>query len=244
MEAVDVALCTHNDASTLERAIGSVLKQDNLGRLFIVDDGSSDSTSEILKEYQKFDKITIITNKKNIGLAASLNKVLTTSTARYIARIDADDEMLPNRLTVQLEEMNKSGYATILGSNALVAGKRRQWKTEVPLDLVTIRKKLDSINCILHPTVIMDRQAICEIGGYDADMLRCQDYDLWIRAINAGYHIVNTSAITTKIWVRDKRSISSIFHEFYALLKISIKHKKFKIIYSALLSAVYNLTKI
>lgn len=244
MRSVDVALCTHNDASTLQRAIASILKQDSLGRLFIVDDGSSDSTPEILKKYEKFDEITIITNEKNIGLAASLNKVLTASTERYIARIDADDEMLPNRLTLQLVEIQKSCSAVIVGSNALIVRRKVQSQTNVPLEPEIIRKKMNKLNCILHPTVIMDRQAICEIGGYDSDMLRCQDYDLWIRAINAGYKIINISSVTTKIWVRDKRSISSISQEFWSLLKISIKHRKFKIIYAALLSVIYNLVRV
>ena len=114
MIKADVALCCHNDANSLSKAIQSVLHQNLLGTLFIVDDGSVDHTSVILQKFQKNPKIEIITNKKNEGLASSLNKIIARSKADYIARIDADDEMLSGRLELQVEYLEKHKEVSVL----------------------------------------------------------------------------------------------------------------------------------
>ena len=157
MIKADVALCCHNDANSLSKAIQSVLHQNLLGTLFIVDDGSVDHTSVILQKFQKNPQIEVITNKKNEGLASSLNKIIARSKADYIARIDADDEMLSGRLELQVEYLEKHKEVSVLGSNAKFVDNSKIIFSSVPLKYPEVRRSLLRYNCLLHPTVMFRR---------------------------------------------------------------------------------------
>ena len=95
----------YNCESTLERAIESIVNQTyGNWELIMCDDGSTDSTYEIAERYRdRFpEKIIILRNDKNMHLANALNKCLQAATGEYIARMDADDESLPERFEKQI----------------------------------------------------------------------------------------------------------------------------------------------
>lgn len=240
MTNADVALCTYNDSKTLARVIESVIHQENLGKLYIVDDFSNDDTVGILKKYEVNPQIVIIRNQRNIGLAASLNIIISASQQKYLARIDADDEMLPGRLAVQLDFLQKNQEFVVVGSNAEIIKLRAKTLTNVPIGPARVSHKLDRHNCILHPTVMMNREVINTIGGYDTSFKRCQDYALWLRLLTLGYQVTNIDNVTTKIWVRDKRSVQSIFQECMALIRIGLKYGNLFIVFSSINSIIYH----
>ena len=102
-------MSVYNSETSVEDSINSILNQtyENF-EFLILDDCSTDKTREILNEYKSKDKrIKIFYNNENIGLTKSLNKLISRSNTKLIARQDGDDISLPNRLKIQLEYLNK-----------------------------------------------------------------------------------------------------------------------------------------
>lgn len=241
MTKSDVALCCYNDANTLKRSIDSVLAQDCLGILYIVDDGSTDATASILQTYNEQKKIKVITNERNRGLAFSLNKIIEFSGAEYLARIDADDIMKPNRLKIQISYLEKNTDVIVLGSNASVVQGYQNRNSNLPLTSRHVISKIYQFNCVLHPTVMFRRRIIKENGGYNVDFRRCQDYELWLRLISMNYKIENIREVTTEIEVRANKSWINILQELISLVKISFRYRKIKLLFFMFYSLLYNI---
>ena len=97
---VTIYLVNHNYGRFLKRSIDSVLSQDFLDfELIIIDDGSTDHSNEILINYEQIDKVNVV-RQKNKGLSVTNNIALKMSSSRYIMRLDADDYLLKNALSV------------------------------------------------------------------------------------------------------------------------------------------------
>ena len=107
---VSIIMGAYNCENTIYDCMESILKQTYENWEFIIcDDCSSDHTLEILKKYEKNDKrIHILHNEKNMRLAASLNRCLEVAHGKYVARMDADDISMPDRLEKQVEFLQKS----------------------------------------------------------------------------------------------------------------------------------------
>ena len=99
---VDVIIPVFNAEGSISNCINSVLNQDLLNSVILINDGSVDSTKSILIEYQrKYKQIKLINLERNGGLVNALNIGIENSSAPFIARLDADDTMMPNRLEKQ-----------------------------------------------------------------------------------------------------------------------------------------------
>ena len=98
-----ILLSTYNNEDKIISSIKSILKQTYVDfELLIIDDGSTDSTREVLNGIQKKDsRIKIFSNQKNLGLTRSLNILINESNGELIFRQDADDISLPNRLQIK-----------------------------------------------------------------------------------------------------------------------------------------------
>ena len=102
---VSILMGIYNCADTLSDAIDSIIKQTYVNwELILCDDGSQDDTYQVALKYQEKypDKIILLKNKKNIRLAASLNRCAQYATGEYVARMDGDDLSLPNRFEKQV----------------------------------------------------------------------------------------------------------------------------------------------
>lgn len=109
---ISVIISVYNGESYICQAIESILNQNfpkSKYSLFIIDDGSLDSTPAILKSYKGIDNLYIIKNKKNKGLGFSLNKALTLVNSKFVIRLDSDDIAFPNLLSELYKNIN--GYA-------------------------------------------------------------------------------------------------------------------------------------
>ena len=172
-------LCTYNDEDTIVSSVESLLNQtyQNI-EILVLDDGSTDSTYEtLLQNFDDNKKIRIFKNNENIGLTKSLNKLIKKSKGSVLARQDADDTSLPNRLEIQMESMilKKLDFCTsralIKNSNKLIPNLSYFF----PPTMVIKYK-----NPFIHGTLFIKTSIMLEIGGYDEQFKYSQDYKLFI----------------------------------------------------------------
>ena len=187
---LSVLMSVYNGEAYLRQAIDSILNQTYQDFEFIiVNDGSTDSSRDIILSY-KDPRIRMIDNQHNMGLTKSLNRGLEKAKGKFIARMDADDISLPDRFSTQINIMQASKNVDICGAamqiidgNGNIIGRMGP-KNIVDSDLPA--SILDNSTCLLHPTIMMKRSALEEVGGYNPDIRYAQDFDLWARMFLAG----------------------------------------------------------
>ena len=215
---ITVLMSVYNGLPYLEEALDSILTQTFTDFEFlIIDDASTDKSSEILNTYAKKDsRIRIITNEKNIGLGASLAKGMELAKGKWVARIDSDDVAESNRLQVQHDFANKNPHLDIIGSSAIdideagnVLGKREvPTKHEEIVDIIW--------TCpIVHPSVFLKKESILKVGNY-YNYRRRQDYNLWFRCVKHGLKFANISEPLLRYRFDDNYFIRN---NFYAMLR-------------------------
>jgi len=181
-EEVSIILPVFNAVNTIECCIDSIINQTEKNwKLIILNDGSTDGTKNIIESYEKkHQKIFIWSFNKNLGLVNALNKGLQLAQGKFIARMDADDEMLPNRIKQQLEVFKNDASIDICGMSYILN------KKNIKLNFSThdeITKSLFFCNPIVHPTVMMKVSKKIKIKYQNSV---CEDYDLWTRLAMQG----------------------------------------------------------
>ncbi len=173
---ISVIMSVYNDVNNLTYSINSVLNQDFKDFEFLImNDGSTDETSEILNTYSKDNRIKIFENKKNLGLTKSLNILLNESRGEYIARQDSDDMSLSSRFSKQLAYIKRKNL-DICGTRALIKGSTRVTPNKsyyLPLKL-TLKIK----NPFIHGSLIVKRKTLESVNDYDERFTYSQDYKL------------------------------------------------------------------
>lgn len=187
---VSVIMPVYNTAPFLREAIDSILNQTLTDfELILIDDASTDESASILHAYSD-ERIRIIQNEKNLGLAVSLNKAIRVSKGKFIARMDGDDVSLAHRLELQASQLQKLPHHSVVCSTCILideqGNKIGKWKDDSQyLTAKKIRAKLPSNNCIVHPSIIMRRELLLEYF-YDPEQSAAEDYDLWLRMAAEG----------------------------------------------------------
>lgn len=190
---VTVLMSVYNGEKYLSEAIESILNQTYKNFEFlIIDDGSTDSSKKIVKSYND-SRIKLIENEENIGLTRSLNKGIELSKGKYIARMDADDISFPERLEKQVDFMENHEDVAVCGSCAgIINEKDIEYSSFInPETSAEIKVALFFFNPIAHPTVMIRKDVLNEIGSYDPYFEKTQDYDLWYRIYLAGHDFYN-----------------------------------------------------
>jgi glycosyltransferase involved in cell wall biosynthesis len=182
---VSVLLAVYNAGAPLTTAIESILRQDFSDFEFLIlDDASSDGSADIISYFAKQDsRIKAYYHCRNQGLAATLNEGLALAKAPLVARMDQDDESLPSRLSRQVAEMLAHPELAICGSYVYHMGRTpaQDRLVTMPTDDEAIRACLPNLNIFYHPAVMMNREKVLAIGGYDSRFINAEDYDLWLR---------------------------------------------------------------
>ena len=185
---ISVLMSVYNGEVFLRPAIESILQQSFADFEFlIVNDASSDHSREIILSYRD-SRIRLIDNLQNIGLTRSLNKGLALARGDYIARMDADDISLPERLEEELKLFSGNvGLVSCWGRRIDEDGNRVsvRWIDEViRIPDKDIKKRMFTKgNCILGPAAIFSRKVVEKIGFYDETLRQAQDYNYWLRAL-------------------------------------------------------------
>jgi glycosyltransferase involved in cell wall biosynthesis len=183
---LSVLLAVHNDERYVGAAIESVLGQTFRGlELIVVDDASTDGTRGVVQGLDD-PRAVVLTNERQLGLAASLNRALEHTSGRYVARLDADDIAVETRFERQLAVL-RSGHRAIVGSaiRDLDADGRRGRVHRMPIGARAVRWHALFSSPFFHPTVVFDRQTLGDLR-YDREFLESEDYDLWTRLLATG----------------------------------------------------------
>lgn len=180
--AVSVLMAVRDGAPWVAEAVDSVLAQ-TAGdlELVVIDDGSTDATAALLGAIR--DPRLRVERQDGQGLTAALNRALGLARAPLLARLDADDLALPERLALQRAFLAAHPEVGLLGSAAreVDAGGRELRVVRPPQDDAALRRALIRENPFVHSSIML-RRALCEqAGGYDASLPVAQDYDLWMR---------------------------------------------------------------
>jgi len=187
MPTVSFVISVHNGEAYLEECIDSVLNQTFKDfECIILNNGSTDRTPEILEQYT--DPRLRIIHQENIGISPSLNKGVRLADSDLIARQDADDSSLAQRLEKQTEFMINNPQVVICGSRfrELIRGKNLAQKVDFIETDEAIKKTLCLFNPIAHSTVMFRKKAFIESGGYSEQLKFGLDYDLWLRMLALG----------------------------------------------------------
>lgn len=182
---VSVIMSVYNGMPYLKEAVKSILNQTYKNLEFIiVNDASADSSWEYLKSL-KDKRIKLIKNKKNLGLAKSLNIALRQAQGDFIARMDADDISLPRRFQEQLKFLVKHPAIDICGSWVdLIDEKGRIiGEKKFPLKDEEIKRVLVRFNPMIHPTSMGKKSFFTQLQGYREEYDGAEDYDLLMRAM-------------------------------------------------------------
>src|SRR4051794_19711102 len=166
----------------LEEALESILSQTLRElELIVVDDGSTDATPHILADIARRDGRVRVFVAEGAGVVAALNQGCALSTAPYVARLDADDIALPERLQQQVGLLDARPDVGLVGGTyfAIDEAGRRHATIEPPTDDATLRARLRRYNVFAHPATTFRRVAFEQAGRYR--LAEAEDYDLWLR---------------------------------------------------------------
>ncbi|MDO4932832.1 MAG: glycosyltransferase [Prevotellaceae bacterium] len=197
---ISVCLPVYNAGLYIEECIDSILMQSFEDfELLIGDDGSTDNSIDIIKRYSD-PRIRLIEYPHDyIG---TLNSLIDESRGKYIARMDADDIMYPERLKEQFTYMESHHQVDVLGGDMTLFHNRDDIggnQTGILEGKVTLSDLINGC-CIYHPTTIIRKSALEHPVRmrYDSTMVYAEDYDLWTRLVAAGKVIHNTRDVAVR----------------------------------------------
>jgi glycosyltransferase involved in cell wall biosynthesis len=219
---VSVVMAVYNSERYLEEAIQSILNQTFRDfELIIIDDGSTDKSTEILKKYAGLDTRIRLVTHENKGLTKSLNVGLSMARGEFIARMDGDDVADLSRFAKQLNAFKRDSNLVLLGSeveliteDGFPLGPRGQ-----PSEEVEIRRRLlqgDS-GVVTHPAVMFRANVAQSIGGYDERFSTTQDLDLFLKLSELG--TIGNLPETLLQWRQHEKSVNRTKSNTWAAMK-------------------------
>lgn len=224
---LSVCIPCYNAAKHVRECIDSILSQSFTDfELLIVDDGSNDDSISIIQSYDD-SRIKLLKNKHNY--IASLNLLLQQAKGKYIARMDADDKMLPDRLLIQYNYMEHHPEIDVLGGGMDFFGDREgTYIPEAKNQTITMEEMLKS-NRLAHPTVMIRTSSLDKIPVYyEEDYIYAEDYKLWMVMLQHGLRLDNIPTLlleyrvsagqnSNKYIVQQQQTVQKIKEEYAAV---------------------------
>ena len=191
MPTISVILACHNAERYLASAVRSIVAQTFRDfELILIEDGSTDRSSEICRQLAAEDSRIKLVSRPNKGLTKTLNEGLSLATAPLIARMDADDLSLPSRFEKQVAYLNQHPDCVCLGSRVTLIDPY-----DSPISVTDHKLDHGGIDAdllkgigwaIVHPAAMMRTDAMRRVGGYREQFTTSQDLDLWLRLAEIG----------------------------------------------------------
>lgn len=193
---ISVVMAAYNAGTALLATLDSILSQGDVALEFIiVDDGSTDGTSQLLEEYAAADRRIKIIHQENRGLTLALINGCSSARGAYIARQDAGDISHPYRLAKQLSCMNKY-HAALVSCGTRYVGPNGEYLYDVVPSSQEATASLRTFDIkevrgpSHHGSTLFPRKLYEKVGGYRPEFYFGQDLDLWLRLAEHGKHYV------------------------------------------------------
>ncbi|MEE2744149.1 MAG: glycosyltransferase [Bdellovibrionota bacterium] len=180
---INVIIPTFNRSQELKRALKSVFAQDYPHfDVWVIDDGSTDNTPQVIEEFSTQKNLNYI-KTENRGVSAARNTGILKSKGEWCAFLDSDDEWLPHKLSRQVEFIRKNPTIPLVHGEEIWIrnGKRvNQKKIHQKSGGYIFRRCLQL--CLISPSaVIIKRDVLQKLEGFDEEFTVCEDYDLWLK---------------------------------------------------------------
>ncbi|AWZ46768.1 glycosyl transferase 2 family protein [Latilactobacillus sakei subsp. carnosus DSM 15831] len=230
---ISVIMSVYNEKlDELKQAIDSILKQTFTQFEFIIvlDNPEAVELRTVLEDYRDIDnRISLIFNDVNIGLAASLNKGLTHATGQYIARMDADDISDLHRFEVELASLENNNWDLVSTSCSFIddTGSIIGEHATMITNPIYVRRLLVLENFLVHPSVMGKKSVFEALSGYQEQLPASEDYDLWLRVIMSDFQIGTINQSLIKYRVRDNSMTQSDLYKTFLVSRF-IKEQRLK----------------
>jgi teichuronic acid biosynthesis glycosyltransferase TuaG len=235
-ELVSIIMPLYNCEDYVSESVETVIKQNyKQWELIVIDDKSTDSSLDIIRKIQKYDKrIKLIKSNENEGPGKSKNKGMEIAIGKYVAFLDSDDLWEKNKLVEQINFMNKNNadFSFTSFKRIYIGGKVRYFKVPRKITYFSILIK----NSICNSSVMID---ITKIGKvYFPDIRKREDYALWLNILKAktkyGYGL---NKCLTMRNVREESESSNRIELIKYHWELYRKYENFSVIISSLLVA-------
>jgi len=219
---ITIGLPFYNNESTLELAIKSVLIQSHKDfELILINDGSTDSSLKVAQQFTD-PRIKLISDGNNKGLIFRLNQIAGLANGEYLARMDGDDIMLPERIEKQLSFLLKNKDVDVIDTGTYLitqegkpAGKRGL------TDLNCNAKNILRHALLLHPSIVGKTKWFLD-NPYDPEYVRAEDYELWCRTfrhtkfgrLKEPLHLYREGKINVKNYLKSSGTIRKIIKKY------------------------------
>jgi len=229
MVKVSVIMSAYNCERYLRETIDSILNQTfNNFELIIVNDGSTDSTREILESYA--DSRMHIVNQKNMGISKAKNRAAALSSGEYVAVIDADDIWLPEKLGKQVNFLDEHSDIGLAGTATSVIDKKGRFMGTLRVVETNeqIQDALLKDNCFSHSSIMLRKSIFEKVGYYNEEFDYSLDYDLLLR-VSERCRVWNIPEVLT-IWRFNEEGVSVNKHskqmKYASLARVLAKNRR------------------
>lgn len=192
---LSICVPTYNGERYIRQALESILSQSYRDfEVIVVDDGSTDQTVDLIQLVQAFGdpRLRVYQNRQRLGIPRNWNKCLDLASGEYVCIFHQDDTMLPDNVARKMAVLRADpaiGFVHSLAEPIMEAQaptKLGDWMEQAEEDFVCdgeryFRKLLLHGDCICAPTVVAQRKALLEVGGFDEDLGYACDYEMWLK---------------------------------------------------------------
>ncbi len=208
MKLASIIIPYYKKRNYIKKTIKSVLNQSykNFEVIIIYDDEDKTDLHFLKNIFNKNKKIKIVVNKKNIGAGLSRNKGIKIAKGRYIAFIDADDQWKKNKLSIQINFMEKNNISVSHTSYEIINNKGSTIYKRKAKNFLNYEKLLSSCDIGLS-TVIMEKKIFSHYCKFPNTKTK-EDFILWIKILKRGYKIYALDQFLS-IWKKTPNSLSS-----------------------------------
>jgi glycosyltransferase involved in cell wall biosynthesis len=214
---VSVVIPVHNGQEYIKEALDSCIKQTYPTlEIIVVDDKSQDNTLNILRKYeQKNSRVKVLSVEKQHGLGNVINIGIRESEGKYIARMDADDVMYPDRIEKQVEYLERNpncvavgGQIDIIDKDGNIIGHR-----EYAIKDEDIKKNRFLFQPFAHPAVTLRKSTLEEIGLYPEDMWKVEDVKLFLILSTKGeFHNLEDTLLKYRVTFKTESQSKMVDH--------------------------------
>ncbi len=215
--SVSIVAANFNNGRYLDDFFKSIMESSVLPEeVILADDGSTDNSLQVIKKYSDLPFVKIIRFEKNKGFCHALNAGVEASGGKYILRIDPDDIMLPNRIAVQFDFLEKNKNIDVVGSNVIYfddSTGRELIRSNFPESHEKIKKEYyDGDHGVQHPSVMI-RSSVMKQYKYNQDNVLAEDYEIFAKMIQDGHTFANIQEPLTKMRIHGKSAGSNIKYD-------------------------------